>query len=79
MQLTVDECKSIIFKLAVKFGVSPRLISLNLLSKEDKDDMLNGDLPLESLECHVQNWIVAGMPDYANGHTYAIRTKNGYR
>lgn len=67
--LTVEECKSKLFKLGIKLGVSPTLISTRLLSKEDKDDMLNGLIPDDALECHVQVWMKAGMPDYANGHT----------
>jgi len=45
------------------------LISTRLLSKEDKDDMLNGLVSDETLETAVQAWMSAGMPDYANGHT----------
>jgi len=45
------------------------LISTRLLSKEDKDDMLNGLVSDETLETAVQAWMSAGMPDYANGNT----------
>lgn len=44
--------------------VRAELISTKLLSREDKTDMLNGDLPLESLVCHVKVWIANDMPDY---------------
>lgn len=64
--LTDKECKSILFNLGLKYGVSPRLISERLLAPEDKDDMRNGDLPLESLDCHVKVWVEAGCPDYVN-------------
>jgi hypothetical protein len=67
--LTTDQCKKKLFNLGIKFGVSPRLISTRLLSKEDKDDMLNGLVSDETLETAVQAWMSAGMPDYANGHT----------
>jgi hypothetical protein len=56
-----------IFNCAVKFGVSPKLISTRLLSEEDKGDMLAGHLSEEALECHIQVWKVAGMPDIAHG------------
>lgn len=45
------------------------LISTRLLSEDDKQDMLRGDLPIEALECAVQCWKDAGMPDYAHGLT----------
>ena len=61
--MTPDECKSIIFKLGLKLGVSPRLIATRLLCPKAKQDMLNGDFPLESLELHVKVWMEAGMPD----------------
>lgn len=68
-----DECKKIIFNIGIKYGVSPRLISIRLLSKEDKDDMLMVNLPMESLDCAVKMWIDAGLPDYANGFTEPYR------
>ena len=45
------------------------LISTRLLSKEDKQDMLNGLVPVDSLMTAVKCWMAAGMPDYANGLT----------
>jgi len=71
---TTEQCKRILFNLGIKFGVSPKLISERLLSKEDKQDMLNGDVPLETLEVAVELWKQAGMPDYANGHTDPYKT-----
>lgn len=62
-QITKEECQKIIFNLGVKFGVSPRLIATRLLCEDAKRDMLNGEFPLESLECHVEVWKQAGMPD----------------
>lgn len=70
---TAEECKKTIFNLGIKFGVSPKLIATRLLSKEDKDDMLRGNLPIESLECAVKMWVDAGLPDYANGFTEPFR------
>ena len=67
--LTADECKKILFKVGIKFGVSPALISTRLLDAQDKCDMLNGEVPIEMLEVAVKAWQDAGMPDYANGHT----------
>lgn len=49
--------------------VKADLISTRLLSKEDKQDMLNGLVPDETLFVAVKCWMKAGMPDYANGHT----------
>ena len=64
-QMTIEECKSALFNLGIKLGVSPRLISERLLSKDDKDDMLNGLISLDELSIHCQVWLDNKMPDYA--------------
>lgn len=64
---TIESCKRILFKMGIKHGVSPKLIYERLLSKEDKDDMLNGLIPLETLECFVVVWKEEGMRNYADG------------
>jgi len=65
--LTTEDCKRILFKVGIKFGVSPKLISERLLDAQDKCDMLNGEVPIEYLEVAVQAWKDAGMPDYSKG------------
>jgi uncharacterized protein YaeQ len=70
---TKDECKKIISNLGWLCGCSPRLIATRLLSEDDKKDMVNGDLTIESLECGVKAWMKAGMPDYAHGHTEPMK------
>lgn len=67
--LTKEDCKRILFKVGIKFGVSPRLISERLLDAQDKCDMLNGEVPIEYLEVAVKAWMDAGQPDYAHGLT----------
>lgn len=76
--LTIEECQKKLFNLGIKLGVSPKLIATSLLSKEDKQDMLNGLLPDEALECHVKCWMDAGMPNYANGLTEPYKPSNGF-
>lgn len=66
-KLTPEQCKRKLFNIGIKLGVSPKLISERLLSSDDKQDMLNGLIPDEALECHVKCWMEAGMPDYAHG------------
>jgi hypothetical protein len=61
---TEKECKSLIFKAGIKYGVSPTLISTKLLSKQDKNDMLEGSIDRECLETAVRIWIAAGIPDW---------------
>ena len=51
--MTVRECKSWLFKMAIKHGVAPRFISEMLLSREDKEDMLAGLVEFETLDAHV--------------------------
>lgn len=63
----VEECKRMLFKLAIKHGVSPKLISGRLLSKEDKEDMLQGLFSWETLDCFVTVWKEQGMCNYADG------------
>jgi hypothetical protein len=55
--------------IAKMLCVKADLISMRLLSKEDKQDMLKGYVPIESLIAHVKIWLQNGMPDYANGLT----------
>lgn len=64
---TVEECKTILVKLAIKYGVPPRLISERLLSDADKKDMLDGELTLDCLDWHVKTWKEYGMCNYADG------------
>ena len=47
--------------------VKASLISERLLSNEDKQDMLNGLIPIESLIAHVKAWQDTGMRIYADG------------
>jgi hypothetical protein len=70
--LTKQECQKILFKIGIELGVSPKLIATRLLSEDDKQDMMNGDLSTEALICHVNVWKENGMPDYANGKTYPM-------
>lgn len=64
---TKEECQRMLFKIGIKLGVSPKLISTRLLSKEDKDDMVNGFISQDDLEVAILAWKDSGMPDYANG------------
>ena len=61
------ECQKIISNVAWTCGCSPKLISTRLLSEDDKQDMLNVNVPIESLITHVKVWMANKMPDYANG------------
>ena len=65
--LTKEQCKSKIFKIAIKLGCPPNLIATRLLSEEDKLDMIEGLVPDDAIEAHVRAWMDAGMPDYAHG------------
>lgn len=62
-----EQCKQILFKCSIKHGVAPKLISERLLSKEDKEDMLTGQISFGTLDCAVGLWKEYGMCDYANG------------
>lgn len=64
---TVQECRQMLIKSAIKFGVAPKLISERLLSEDDKNDMLAGLVSQTMLDCFVKAWKENGMCDYANG------------
>lgn len=64
---SVEHCKDLLRMIAKMLCIKAELISTRLLSKEDKDDMLNGLIPVDALICHVKVWISNKMPDYANG------------
>ena len=55
--------------------VKAQMISTRLLSKQDKQDMLNGLISPEQLLVATKVWIDNGMPDYANGQ---IRPYNSF-
>lgn len=65
--ITVEECKKMLFKLAIKHGVAPKLISERLLSKDDKEDMLQGLITFETLDCAVAVWKEYGMCHHVDG------------
>ena len=64
---TVNECKTMLFKLGLKHGISPKLISERLLSKDDKEDMLQGFITYELLDEFVKVWKEQGMCNHADG------------
>lgn len=67
--LSVEQCKHLLTLIAKKHCVRASLISTRLLSSDDKQDMLNGEIPMESLENHVEVWKEGGMSDLSNGKT----------
>lgn len=73
--MTREQCQRKIFQISIKLGVSPKLISTRLLSKEDKEDMLSGLINDEPLETAVKCWMAAGMPEYSCGNTEQYRPK----
>jgi hypothetical protein len=52
--MSVEECKKILFKLGIEFGVSPGLISTRILSVQDKKDMMEGVLTIDALRASVE-------------------------
>ena len=66
---TREQCQKELFSIGMKLGVSPKLISTRLLSEDDKQDMLNGELDVETLVTAIEVWMSNNMPDYANGKT----------
>lgn len=75
-RISDDACKNIIRGIAAKHNINPRLITTRLMSEDDKNDMRRGELPIESLDLHVELWITSGMPDYAHGKTIPMNEEN---
>lgn len=73
--ISSDKCRRMIFDIGLALGVSPKLISTRLLSKQDKDDMLAGELTKETLTSHVSIWNKMGMLDYSEGSCEPYRSK----
>lgn len=65
--LSVEQCKDLLRIVARALCVRADLISTRLLSAEDKQDMLNGDISVEALMTHVKVWKENGMCNYADG------------
>lgn len=58
--MNIKQCRSAIFNLGLKYGISPDSISKKLLSAEDKRDMISGDLTHDVLDLHVKLWVDGG-------------------
>jgi hypothetical protein len=67
--LSVEQCKDLLKIVGKMLCVRADLISTRLLSKEDKQDLMSGEISIETLMTHVKVWMSNGMPDYANGKT----------
>lgn len=66
-KLTDQECKKLIFRVAIQCGVSPNLITTKLLSDDDKQDMRNGELSEIAPLCHVTTFREAEFPSRKTG------------
>ncbi|WP_028389623.1 hypothetical protein [Legionella fairfieldensis] len=47
------------------FSVSAQQVIDHLLSLEDEQDIINSEIPIESLKLHIEVWIKAGKPHYS--------------
>lgn len=48
------------------FLVSVSQVMEHLLSSEDISDIVNGNIPMETLKLHIELWIAKGMPHYSS-------------
>lgn len=55
--------------------VKAELISTRLLSEQDKQDMLDGVLGVDSLVTGVRVWVDNGMPNYSDGSGDSYKPK----
>lgn len=57
-------------KCCVNVQVEPQQVIDELLSIGDEQDIINGDIPEESLRLHIELWISTGKPHYSgNGRS----------
>lgn len=47
------------------FKVSAPQVISNLLSSDDKQDIINGDISSDCLRAHIKAWLSLGMPNYS--------------
>jgi len=47
------------------FPVKVQQVIDHLLSVDDEQDIINGEVPAESLRLHIELWISAGKPHYS--------------
>ena len=52
-------------RCCANFTIQPQQVIDHLLSIEDEQDIINGDIPAESLQLHINLWIKAGQPHYS--------------
>ena len=65
--LSVEHCKDLLRMIGKMYCIKAELLSTRLLSKEDKQDMLDGLISIECLASHVAVWKEDGMPNYSEG------------
>lgn len=68
--LSVEQCKDLLTQAARMFCLEAQAISEKLLSLDDKHDMMNGDLAIESFLMHVKIWAQNGCFDLVNPKIY---------
>ena len=54
-----------VLRCCVNFQIESQEVIDRLLSIEDEQDIINGDIPADSLRLHVQVWIEMGKPHYS--------------
>ena len=73
---TIPECKTILFNLGIRFGISPVLISSLLLNDLDKSDIVSGSIGIVELEAAIEVWKGNGFPDYVGNKKETLNPKN---
>ncbi|KTD58796.1 hypothetical protein Lsai_1403 [Legionella sainthelensi] len=55
----------IVQKICQEFSISASYVLEHLLSKEDINDIADGNIPIETLKLHIELWMANGMPHYS--------------
>ncbi len=71
-----NSCKlnlvAFVIRCCTGFPVNAKQVIDYLLSVNDEEDIINGDIPSEAIRLHIELWIKAGMPHYS-GKTKTAR------
>jgi hypothetical protein len=65
LEKTIISLDDFVARCCFGLNIDPLQVIDNLLSLEDRQDIINGDISHECLRAHIEAWITQGMPYYA--------------
>ena len=65
LKTQVIDVHQFVTRCCLGFAVEPQEVIDRLLSIEDEQDIINGEILADSLKLHIQVWIEMGKPHYS--------------